>query len=213
MRKLLTSQNRRQSITLLVFSVLNTLLWFFCAEFIPQRDVGAYFVGLTCLLALPKSFQQEKKLVATKEFHQSFAILSTFEVLVTLVIPWILILREVVVGTKQDDDDDDKTFRFLLAPHLFVFQAQIALEALVTESTALMFWYTCVANSYRAIALATWMKRTLDTGLSARLSLGMILPVFAVLLWICSNCFIVFVWYPLLPSSTGKTGATIIKGE
>jgi hypothetical protein len=156
-------------------------------------------VGLTCLLALPRFFEQRKKLVSTKEFRQIFSILSTFEVLATLVIPWILILREAAAK-----DDDTKTFRFLMAPHLFVFQTQIALEALVTESAALMFWYTFVANTYRSVALATWMKRTLDNG-PAELTVKTILPVFAAFLWICSNCFIAFVWYPLLPSSAEKT--------
>jgi hypothetical protein len=208
--RLLSYQSRSNIFILVLFSALNALLWYVCDDDVPKEDVGAYLLGFTILLFLPPSYRNGPKLVATKRFHQIFTVLSSFEILVTLIIPWLLIWNST---------NNTEMARYVLAPHLFVFQAQIALETLVTTNAALMFWYTVIANSYRATALVTWIQRSLDVdGQDAGKSIPTrILPTLALLLWFCSNYFIAFVWHPLLPKSktkphTGKLKQQIYMG-
>jgi hypothetical protein len=193
--RLLSYHSEATNVILVLFSVLNSLLWNVCADSIPKQDIVACLLGFTILLNFPSSFRNGPKLEATKQFHHFFAVLSSFEILVTLIVPWILIWRST---------HDTEMIHYILAPHLFVFQAQIALESLVMTNAALMFWYTVIANSYRVTALLTWIQRSRDVAGSqfADMSIPMtILPILALLLWFCSNYFIVFVWYPLLPKS------------
>jgi len=64
----------------------------------------------------------------------------------------------------------------------------------------LLFRFTCLANTYRVFSILTGIWRTME----AKDDISVILrtvPAIAMLLWICSNAFIVFVWYPCLKST------------
>lgn len=118
-----------------------------------------------------------------------FGILTMSEVLMTIVAPWILILIDSENG-------------YLLAPHLFVFQSQIALEGIffIGEGNSLLIYiFTVIANLYRGLALATWASRTMAGERDGSLPLSVtLLPRIAICLWICSNLFILLEWYPCI---------------
>jgi hypothetical protein len=206
--KLLSYQSDTLYVVLVVFTLLNSLLWYLCADYVPRRDVGAGLLAFSVLLLLPKKWFVEKgrpklkfesnnnnnnNINNVQRFHRLFALLSSLEVIVTILIPWLLILRH-----------EQHAWRYLLTPHLFVFQSQIALEALVTfENAVVVFWYTFIANMYRAVALLTWLQRTrqlLHDGDGWHPAIA-ILPAFATVLWIASNFYIWKVWFPLLRQS------------
>ena len=213
MRLLYCQDNATTNAILVIFSVLETLLWYLCADFIPRRDIGAGLLAITVLLVLPSNMVLGKTLHADERFHKLFVILSTIEVVVTLVTPWHFI--------RESYHDDDHSIRYQLAPHLFVFQAQIALETLVVsqkDSTLVLFWYTVVANTYRATALVTWVQRVFFETKSDQsidyLYIPAILPILTVLIWCCSNYFIIFVWYPcLMPKSEPKQTTIVPNGD
>lgn len=67
------------------------------------------------------------------------------------------------------------------------------------ERPGLLFRFTVAANSYRGLAIVTWIsRRFLEKDDPPSAILPTILPALAATLWICSNSFIAFVWYPLL---------------
>ena len=220
MRLLYCQDNATTNAILVIFSVLETLLWYLCSDFIPRRDVGAGLLAVTVLLVLPSNMVlvQRKTLQPNERFHKLFVLLSTFEVVVTLVAPWYYIRHSY---------DDGNSMRYQLAPHLFVFQGQIVLETLVMsqkdDTAIVMFWYTVVANTYRATALVTWVQRVFfdfetksgDQSIISYLCIPTtILPVLAVLIWCYSNYFIIFEWYPrLMPKSEQPKQTTIVPSD
>ena len=180
-----------------LFTALNVILLAFHGSAIPKRDVVMFGVGLVaCLLAI-KFKKDDFILEKTKRFRMMFGMLTIMEVLVTLLVPWTLILL------RPDDG-------YLLAPHLFVFQCQIALEGIFRAGqgdSLLVYYFTVIANLYRSSALVTWVSRTnADERDDAVLKL---LPGLAIGLWICSGVFILFEWYPYIhridsPASNNK---------
>jgi hypothetical protein len=89
-----------------------------------------------------------------------------------------------------------------LAPHLFVFQSQIALEGILfmkDGNSLLIYYFTAIANLYRGFALATWALRTAAAEFDDSLPLALtLLPAIAIFLWVCSNLFILLGWYPCI---------------
>ncbi|KAG7340363.1 hypothetical protein IV203_023906 [Nitzschia inconspicua] len=199
MRLLIYNHGSTLNIVPLSFSMLNLSLLYLCggAKCVPRHDVIVSCLGLAMLLVWRPS-RGPLLALTSDHFHLLFAMLSSLEVLFTLVLPWCLILW-------SHTSNDIAAWNYLLAPHLFVFQSQIALEGLVmsSENARFMFWYTVIANTYRATALATWVQRTImaldKDEIDSAISVLTFLPGTAVLLWLCSNIFIVCVWYPVLP--------------
>lgn len=170
-----------------LFSTLNLILMALVGSAIPLRDVVMFGVGLfACLLAL-KMKKVDFTLDKTKRFSMLFAMVTIPEVLLTLLVPWILIVL-------------DPTNGYLLGPHLFVFQCQIALEGIFRAvgqgNSLLIYYFTVFANLYRSTALATWVSRTnAEERDDAILKL---LPGIAIGIWCESSLFTLFEWYPCI---------------
>jgi hypothetical protein len=198
----------KENMILGVFSLLNLLLLGVSRVAIPKRDIAACMLGLTALLTLPRMIPHDSHatLVPSRTFHNRFVVLSACEVLLLIVIPWILIFVEAL-GGRNTTDEKANSAQYLLAPHLFVFQSQIALEGLAMNDGAwVLFMYTCVANTYRYLALATGLERAGIMGDVYNLP-GVIrgamppihlLLVLSLVLWVASNAFILLTWYPQL---------------
>jgi hypothetical protein len=182
------SSNQHRLIQAVVFSALNALLLARHGDAVPKRDLLACVVGVIgCLLALNLK-KEEFVLDRTWWFSTLFAMITMSEVFFTLILPWLHIFFGAPVSG------------FLLGPHLFVFQAQIALEGLFMGegNSLLVYYFTVVANLWRGLALATWFSRT---NVDERDDLPLILkllPPIAICLWVCSNLFICFEWYPCI---------------
>jgi hypothetical protein len=189
-------------IGLVLFTTLNVLLLSLHRNAVPKRDIFMCALGLVGLLIATRFKHERVVLDRTKRYRILFTVLSSLEVIFTILLPWWLIYRDFLNG-------------YLMAPHLFVFQAQIALESIIFMAGynphQLMFGYTVIANIYRALALTTWVSRTLADDMynvrDHRLLITL-LPGIAVCLWIFSNLFIWFEWYPLLRSE-GTMAETI----
>lgn len=207
-------QRRRliiQGISIFVlFQALNALLLVWHGSAVPRRDLLASMIGFLGLMAavLVLPTPEKVKLDRTKRFRTLFQMISLCEVLGTVVAPWYFIAREA----KNDSSSNAGAAGYLLAPHLFVFQEQIALDCIIlmqsTQRPLLMFRYTCIANAYRGLAIATWVGRTLQytdgmTTTSPDSLPLLILPAIATLLWFCSNAFVIFLWYPCLKPIVG----------
>lgn len=165
---------------------------------IPHRDYVSCQIGLILILLLA-SFESTstRKRLDSKRFRRVFVTLSTFEVIFTIVIPWLAILE----GLLNRDSEEMRRNGHLLAAHLYIFQAQIAGECIIAMAGEhrrwLVFPFTCAANAYRGVTLITWIVRVLEEeALEAR---DVILPALATLLWLYSSfIFIPKLWYPLL---------------
>lgn len=178
---------------ILVFVALDTLLLSLYADQVPKRDKLASIVGFLVVLIAALTNSDQFTLVRSKQFEKLFQLLSKFEVLFTLVLPWVFLINEQLKGGSDTG--------YLLAPHLFVIQAQIAIEGIIMmfgESKGLMFQYTCLANAFRALSIATGLSRSREEQVSAGFMPTTILPFMTLFLWFCSNSFISFVWYPCL---------------
>lgn len=184
----------KRIVQVVLFTVLNVILLTLHGSAVPTRDLWVCVGGLIgCFLAVNlkrEGFVLEK----TKCFERLFAMVTFPEVLFTLVAPWVFILIDSGNG-------------FPLAPHLFVFQAQIALEGIFTMgegNSLLAYYFTAIANLYRGLALAAWASRTSADDRDIPLFLK-VLPAIAICLWICSNLFILFAWYPHIQSMESPT--------
>ena len=156
---------------------------------IPPRDIVTVIVGffLVIFYLYPTSSSSTEKsntkqLHATKRFHTLFLTLSSAEVILTIVSPWLLILydrnyammHETESVEMADSPSSGTSGCFgrshqLLVPHLFFFQAQICFEFLIMgrnkrngdrgkrnrDGSEQMFWYTCFVNSYRILPIST----------------------------------------------------------
>lgn len=195
--------------SLVLSTALNVLLLSRHRNAVPKRDIFMCALGLVGVLIATRSKRDRSVLDRTRRFRILFNVLSSLEVNFTILLPWWLIYCDSLNG-------------YLMAPHLFVFQAQIALESIIVisenYSPLLNFEYTVIANIYRALALTTWVSRTLadDTSYDVRddhRHLITMLPGIAVCLWIFSNLFIWFEWYPLLRSEGTMAGTIPSKKE
>ena len=207
-----TLKQRGQAVAL-VFILLDALLLALCPHVVPVRDVIVW-VGVLVFVRLLVNLDWERYPVlrcSLEEFHKSGRFLELVVVFGLLLIPWLMIGFRV---------PNMNAASFLLAPHLFVLQAHLAGEGLVESGQGnkdwLMFVYTCFANAYRVIPLATWYHRyrqvyyQLDNNDSA-MSFGDImmvfLPVYALVVWsYWSFWHIPFVWYPFLEKPKQKSG-------
>jgi hypothetical protein len=162
---------------------------------IPHRDYVMCCVG-PILVTFFASFETKErpKNVRTERFRNIFNILSALEVVVTILIPWLVILEGIL------NKNETRRNGYLLAPHLFVFQAQIACECMIMlygeRRKWMLFPFTCAANAYRGVTIGTWVFRLLNEDVTR--SRDIILPMIATGLWIYSSfVFIPKVWYPL----------------
>lgn len=127
---------------------------------IPHRDYLMCRVGLILIIFLT-SFESRRprKRLTSKRFRKTFATLSAMEVVFTIVLPWMIILQGIMNIDKKETSRNGHLF----APHLFIFQAQIAFECIIVlageQRKWLMFPFTCVSNAYRGITLGTWIMR------------------------------------------------------
>ena len=194
-----TTRNQIQGgLIFLTFHLLNVVLWSLHPSDVPRRDLVVSFVGLVGLFIVTRTkttTQEPLQLERTKQFTKLFFVLSMSEVIVTIVLPWALIVQQALSPSST-------LAGHVLVPHLFVFQEQIALEAAITTTSrrrqhVLMFQYTCGANLYRGTALATSLGRCVNEASSSH-PLLVLLCMLAALLWVCSNAFILLVWYPCL---------------
>jgi hypothetical protein len=78
-----------------VFSILGFALWCICRDLIPRRGIILCGVGLISLKFVHRFPHDRRKLPMTKELNYHFALLSSLEVLLTIAIPWFLILYEL----------------------------------------------------------------------------------------------------------------------
>jgi hypothetical protein len=196
----------------IIFSILNVVLWTWRQDAIPSRDVACSLVGLLLLFKLgastPNRSQHQVALTTTRLMSVATPVLMLFEVFFLLATPWLVL----VLSSTRLGDDDARTVEnlaYVLAPHLFIFQSQIALESMIKERRGMVFWYTAIANSYRgAFGTVIWISRYLErrdafSAGPARLALLFdILSTLAVILWCASTVFIAFIWYPCLSSKT-----------
>jgi hypothetical protein len=172
---------------------------------IPHRD---YVIGCLApiLIMLLASFESRElpMNVRTKRFRNIFNTLSALEVVFTILIPWLVILEGLL--------NKNETMRngHLLAPHLFIFQTQIAGECMIMlygeRRKWLLFPFTCIANVYRGVTIGTWVLRVLNE--DAIGSREIILPMITTGLWIYSSfVFIPKEWYPLAKRDYAKRTA------
>lgn len=171
------------------FALLNTILLAFHGSSVPKRDQQICLFGLVCCLLAINTKHDKFGLERTKLFRTWFALVTISEVLFTIVAPWVLILIDSNNG-------------YFLAPHLFVFQSQIALEGILfmkDGNSLLIYYFTAIANLYRGLALATWALRSAAAEFDDSLPLALtLLPAIAIFLWVCSNLFILLGWYPCI---------------
>ena len=181
----------------LFFNTLNALLVLICPSVDLRRDVLVSAVGFVALLVFLRNPKNDNyQIHKSKQFRRLFPILTIAEVLFTLVLPWWLITGKF---RRTSNPNDEEVLGSLLAPHLFVLQEQIALEGIIMtygNRPKLVLDYTCGANLYRSLAIYSWLSGSLRSETASPLVTG--LSIVAGLLWVCSNSFILFVWYPCL---------------
>ena len=187
---------RKQIIVFAIFETLSILLLVLCRNnTVPLRDRLVSLLGLGWLLTKMRGAPENVVLKKTPQFKSRFKILSSCEVLLAIFLPWWLLIHDILQG-------DPSMVGCFLAPHLFVFQQQIALESLISrEHHHLLFRFTVIANAYRGIVVSTGVLRWLDD--SSPLIIRLV-PVLIVLLWFASNAFIALDWYPCLQSTEKK---------
>lgn len=181
---------------LLATTLGDMVLYFLFRGEIPHRDYVACRVGIGVILALT-AFESKTKSnrPRTNRFRSIFAALSTMELFFTVLVPWLIILEGIFNKSQTQKNGH------LLASHLFIFQAQIAGECMITLTGEnrkwLLFPFTCVANAYRAVSIGTWVMRVMDEDVLENRDI--ILPVIAGALWLYSSfVFIPREWFPLL---------------
>lgn len=183
------SSNRFVTQTL-VFSALNVFLCSRHGDAVPTSYLLVCAAGLIGCLVAVKLNQIKFALEKTKRFRILFSMLTLSEVFFTILVPWLFILV------------DSNNNGYLVAPHLFALQAQIALEGIFIRTeghSMLVYYFSILANLFRGLALLTWTTRTkaVDEVVGLGWSIKM-LPRIAACLWIFSNLFIVFEWYPCI---------------
>lgn len=174
---------------------------------IPSRDLAACLIGALFVAIVTKITDRGNNIYSnekSRRFTIAFQILSSLEVIGTILLPWILIVREYYFESGRRSD--------IVVPHLFLFQAQIALEDLVMakKNAGLLFTYTCLANAYRIVPLLSGVQQSRNLMNDKHWNVGTaeILQIIAVILWVISSfIFIPFVWYPELnkPQKTSGT--------
>jgi hypothetical protein len=166
-----------------------------------------------------KRHQNKKTLQKTTLFKQSFLLLSTSEVLLTIVAPWIIILLGFGSPPQQQ--------HVSMMAHLFAFQAQIAWEACLLGQSKqqhvqehhrdVELWvYTVVANAYRGWILFQTRPTTVMNDDTITI-VDVILWRVTTALW-CGSSFIFmpWIWYPCLvvvPPPAAVSAAAPVNNE
>ena len=193
------------------FSCSNVALLTLCPECIPWRDFAAWVVGLCGVLFAVIIFPYDPdEVLLSREFQQNIHRLGLLDIIFAIMVPWCIILAESFGRTGSMEDRPKSGF--VLASHLFIFQAQIALEAIIFLSGGrrrLIFPYTCAANAYRTVCLVTWWTRVVGDESFKRSIFGTgimyVLPTIATFFWFYTTfIFIPFIWYPLISSGRKK---------
>ena len=163
---------------------------------VPRREFTACRIGICMILILTLFASNEARArLDSGRFRSLFATLSLMEVAFTILLPWLIISKDIFHRSRTIKNGH------LLAGHLFIFQAQIAGECIVEladeKRSWLIFPFTCIANMYRGITIATWIQRVFA---QQKIEYSdMVLPFIAGVLWIYSSfIFIPRVWYPLI---------------
>lgn len=181
--------------------ILDLILVLCFRKVIPRRDFAACRVGLLLVLSLSLFESNDPyNRPKSKRFRMLFTTLSTLEVLLTIVVPWLSLLENLIHRNAMHGH--------LLASHLLIFQTQIALECIIIMAGEnrrwILFPFTLLANCYRLLSILTWIVRTLnETNLESR---DVLLPAIAFILWTYSTfIFLPREWYPLIiKTKTGK---------
>ncbi|KAI2493552.1 hypothetical protein MHU86_20981 [Fragilaria crotonensis] len=199
----------------IVFATLNAVLCVWHPDVIPFRDVAFSFLVMLLLLLLGahrKPRQEQVGLKTTRLMAVTTAGLMTCEVSFLLLTPWIILVSSSLSSTGWGVDKRTiENLAYVLVPHLFIFQSQIALESMIKERHGMGFWYTVLANSYRgAFGIVTWIKRyqikrdEFSTEPPQMVLLLDTVSTLAIVLWCTSMVFIALIWYPCLTWKTLK---------
>jgi len=199
------NMNRRLSAVFLISNLLNILLFAIFPKAIHRHDIALSLIGSVFVFAIVAyklkrlRQQQDVHLNRSEKFLKLSQMFEFSLVIATLVLPWWAIIRESLLGERGN------VVYYMLSPHLFLFQAQIALECIILMlpegvRDGLLFRYTVAANCYRGIAIYRWTAKRFWLFLDEADAdiLLTILPCLAVGLWVCSNLFSALIWYPLL---------------
>jgi hypothetical protein len=187
-----------------IFLLLDVVFWWLWADAIPRRDKVASLMALLGILVLQQVDHSRLQFIRTKRSMKIFAIVVLTDVIVSILLPWILIVLDL--WTDSDQSKPITSTGYIMASHLFVFQSQIAMEELLKllhENAKHLFWYTVTANAYRVWALAESLSRTWAVWEHISIIQKM-LPLLSILLWVGTNSFLAFVWYPLQHTSITK---------
>ena len=195
----------------IVFATLNAVLCVWHPDVIPWRDVAFSLLGMLLLFVLGATRKPRRQKVGLKKtwwMAVTTAGLMMFEVSFLLVAPWIVLVTSSLPSSSSGWSVDNRTLEnlaYILVPHLFIFQSQIALESMIKDRRGMGFWYTVMANTYRgAFGIAPWIHRYLEkrdefSAEPTRLVLLLdALSALAIVLWCTSMVFIAFIWYPSL---------------
>ncbi|CEM12746.1 unnamed protein product [Vitrella brassicaformis CCMP3155] len=176
---------RMGTLGILFYILAGVISW---SQDLPVEDLVFVISSHFVLQAGGRTFE---KLLPTKHLPpipshiaKRFYALSPFELLFTVLIPLSLIIK----------GPQDK-LAGILAPHVFVFSAQIALESLTKLGIgrSAMFFATVWFNAYRLIPLVRWLVASYAWPLPGSFLLGTV----ATLLWIYSTFgFVVGEWGP-----------------
>jgi hypothetical protein len=205
--------------TLILFSCLTVVLLSKEQANIPVRDliasallavaVGLLIAGVRITGVVSHDVKKQASPPAPPEsFQRSSKRLMQLEVIWTLFVPWILLFLDKMYDFHLLEDPHEKlTVAYLVTPHLFFFQVQIILEAVlvVAKCQSFLFLYTAAANAYRALPLGTCILRSLLTLVTMPLYSAndwfvvVVLPCVATCLWLYSSLiFLPLEWYPVV---------------
>ena len=223
---------------LIIFACLTAVLLSHEKANIPTVDLAvARFLALavTLLVVWVRILARTNKNAACaakkelpEEAQQASKKLMFHEVIWTLLVPWFLLFLDRVCCQTDllRTDNFDKTVAYFVTPHLFFFQVQIILEAVLEMTKAnhsypwLLFDYTVVANTYRGIPLGTSLLRSLYALPVMQLYnvqhwvVLVVQPIMTAVLWMYSTLvFVPQIWHPALvqqeqqPDKNPATGA------
>jgi len=196
----------KKLLTFFVFSDAVLLNWH--ASEIPKRDLIACLACTVCIQMAYKMKREKQPKIKDRRFQLQANILESLEIIFTVFAPWAILVCERF-GVRNFTKKGEAAH--YLAPHLFIFQAQIIFECflfVMGESHKWMiFPYTCIANTYRFVPLSTGVFRhfqSYDHASRNQIDMAVLFAVqtSTVALWIASSFyFIPFVWYPAIQKS------------
>lgn len=198
-----------------VFTGLDVALLAVDHTAVPKRDLLVSFFGLAVLMDTFKNWKHGHNIIAPsgtpnpdmkRRLDKVFHTLSAIELLITIIIPWTMILHQQFYGSGSSLQAKEDSAIYILASHLFIFQTQIVGESLIAAAGSqhrwMLFPFTIVANTYRLVPLLTWLSRSGYKPSTINNWLQHPLPWFGIALWIFSSFyFIPFEWWPVLQNA------------